>query len=70
MKSRNESHVYATIFAALTIIGCSLSSMMCCHKRRGYHQRVLEDAVRTWEDEGGAVVAEKDEDEELVEANR
>jgi hypothetical protein len=24
----------------------------------------LEDAVRTWEDEGGAVVAEKDEDED------
>jgi len=66
MKSRNETHVYATVFAALTIIGCSLSSMMCCHKRRGYQQRVLEDAVRTWEDEGGAVVAEKDEDEELA----
>jgi hypothetical protein len=68
MKSRNESGVYATIFAALTIIGCSISSMMCCHKRRGYHQRVLEDAVRTWEDEGGAVVAEKDEDEDLATA--
>ena len=67
MKSRNESHVYATVFAALTIIGCSISSMMCCHKRRGYHQRVLEDAVRTWEDEGGAIVAEKDEDEEPAE---
>ncbi len=66
MKSRSESYVFATVFAALTIIGCSISSMMCCHKRRGYQQRVLEDAVSTWEDEGGAVVAEKDEDEDLA----
>lgn len=69
MKSRNESHVYAAIFAALTIIGCALSSMLRCHQRRGDQRRVLEDAVRTWEDEGGAVVAEKDEDEDLVEAS-
>jgi hypothetical protein len=68
MKSQNESHVCATVFAALTIIGCSISSMLCCHKRRGYHQRVLEDAVKTWEDEGGAFVAEKDEDEDLASA--
>jgi hypothetical protein len=62
MKSRNDNHVFATVFAALTIIGCSISSMTVSHKRRGYQQRVLEDAVRTWEDEGGAVVADKDED--------
>ena len=66
MKSRNGSHVYATVFAALTIIGCSLSSMMCCHKRRGRQQRDLEDAVRMWEDEGGAVVTERDGDEDLA----
>ena len=66
MKLRNESHVYATVFAALTIIGCSISSMLGCQKRRGYQQRVLEDAVRTWEDEGGAVVAEIDEDEDVA----
>lgn len=66
MKSRNKNHLHATIFAALTIIGCSISSMLCCQKRRGCQHRVLEEAVRTWEDEGGAFVAEKDEDEELA----
>ena len=66
MKTRNDSRMYATVFAALTIIGCSISSLMRCHKRRGYQTRVLEDAVRTWEDEGGAFVAEKDEDEEMA----
>lgn len=66
MKSRTENQVCATVFAALMIIGCSISSMFSCHKRRGYQQRVLEDAVRTWEDEGGAVVVEKDEAEVIA----
>lgn len=66
MKSRNESHVTATLFAALTIIGCSLSSIICGYKRRSHQQRVLEEAVKAWEDEGGAVVAEKEEEDDRV----
>jgi hypothetical protein len=51
------------VVAALTIIGCSLSSLRCCRKRRVEQRKILEEAMRTWEDEGGLVVAEKDEDE-------
>lgn len=64
MKPCKDSHVLATMFAALTIIGCSISSMMCCRKRRGYQNRLLEEAMRTWEDEGGAVVPDREGDEE------
>ena len=63
MKPRSQNHICAAIFAALTIIGCSLSSLRCCEKRRGEQRKVLDEAVRTWEDEGGMVVAEDDEDE-------
>jgi len=50
------------VFAALTIIGCSLSSLRCCQQRRVEQRKVLEEAVRTWEDEGGLVVAEEDDE--------
>ena len=66
MKSCPDNYVGATVFAALTIIGCSLSSMLSCHKQRSHHQRQLETAVQTWEDEGGAFVAERDKDDELA----
>ena len=63
MISRSDNHVCAAVFAALTIIGCSLSSLRCCEKRRGEQRKVLDEAVRTWEDEGGTVMIEDDEDE-------
>ena len=65
MNSRSDTYICATVFAALTIIGCSLSSLRCCERRRADHRRVLHEAVRTWEDEGGLVVAEEDEEEVL-----
>jgi hypothetical protein len=64
MKSRDDNFVCSTVFAALLIIGCSLSSMLSCYRRRCGHKQQLEEAVQTWEAEGGAVVAERDEDEE------
>ena len=63
MNSRSGSRVGAAVFAALTIIGCSLRSLRCCQKRRVEQRKVLDEAVRTWEDEGGLVVAEEDNDE-------
>jgi len=48
--------------AALTIIGCCLSSMTRSEKRRGTQLKQLEEAVQNWEGEGGAVVV-KDDDE-------
>jgi hypothetical protein len=65
MKSRDK-HINATVFAAIAIIGCCLSSMLSCHKARSHQKRFLEEAVKTWEDEGGAVpVAREEDDEEL-----
>jgi hypothetical protein len=52
------------VFAALTIIGCSISSIRACRTRRVEQQQQLEVAQQTWEDEGGAVVP--DPDEQLV----
>ena len=69
MKSNNK-HVCATVFAALTIIGCCLSSMMSCHRGRLYQRKVLEDAVNNWEDEGGALPTAREEDEEEPAVNR
>ncbi len=63
MHSRSDNYVCAAVFAALTIIGCSLSSLCCCQNRRLEQGKVLDEAVRTWEDEGGMVVMEEDEDE-------
>jgi hypothetical protein len=63
MKSRSGNHVCATVFAALTIIGFSLSLLRFSEKRRAEQRKVLDEAVRTWEDEGGAFVAEADDDE-------
>ena len=63
MHLRPGSQVRAVVVvAALSIIGCSLSSLRCCRKRRVEQRKILEEAVRTWEDEGGLVVAEEDED--------
>ena len=64
MKSRADNLLCPTVFAALLIIGCSLSSMLSCHRRRCGQQQQLEEAVQNWEAEGGAVVAERDEDDE------
>jgi hypothetical protein len=64
MKSRDENHVRFTVFAALLIIGCSLASMLSCHRRRCGQKQQLDEAVQMWEAEGGAVVAERDEDDE------
>ena len=63
MNSCSGNHVRATVFAALTIIGFSLSALRCCERRRADQQKVLAEAVRTWEDEGGFVVQDEDEDE-------
>ena len=62
MKSRCGCGVGATVLAALTIIGCCLSSMTRSEKRRGTQLKQLEEAVQNWEGEGGAVVV-KDDDE-------
>ncbi|HTD65180.1 MAG TPA: hypothetical protein VK846_01455 [Candidatus Limnocylindria bacterium] len=63
MKSCSQNYVTAAVFAALTIIGCSISSMRVCHKQRTHRQRLQEEAVQTWEAEGGAVAAKDDEEE-------
>ena len=63
MKSR-DGHVGSMVFAALLIIGCSLSSMLCGSRRRAGQQQQLEEAVQTWEAEGGAVVAERDDEDD------
>lgn len=66
MKSRSGNEVFATVCAALTIIGCCLSSIAFSHKRRTVQHQQLEEAVQNWEGEGGAVVAldlEEDETE-------
>jgi hypothetical protein len=36
--------------------------LRCCEKRRVELRKVLDDAVRTWEDEGGLVVTEEDDE--------
>ena len=63
MKSRSGNGVGATVFAALTIIGCCLSSIGCCQKQRTVQRRQLEDAVQNWEGEGGAILAREEEHE-------
>ena len=63
MKSRDDNHVCATVFAALTMIGCSLSAMLSRHRQRHGQKQQFEEAVQTWEAEGGAVVADSDEEE-------
>ena len=68
MKSRSCSHVGATVFAAFMIIGFSLSALRCCERRRAEQNRFLDEAVRTWEDEGGMVVIDED-DEDVRPAN-
>ena len=63
MKSRSCSHVGATVFAAFMIIGFSLSALRCCERRRAEQNRFIDEAVRTWEDEGGMVVIDEDDEE-------
>ena len=60
MNGRNCS-LGAVVFVALTIIGCSVSALICSEKSRAYHRRTLDEAVQNWEGEGGAVVAEPEE---------
>lgn len=66
MKSREGNQVCATVFAALTIIGCCLSSMLSCHKGRTVQRKQVEEAVQTWEGEGGAVPAARDAEDEVA----
>lgn len=68
MKSGSQNHLVAAVFAALTIIGCSISSIRCCDKKRRLQQRSLEEATQCWEAEGGAVAAKDDEGNEQVRA--
>lgn len=63
MKSRSGCGVTATVFAAFTIIGCCLSAIRVCEKRRVVSKKQLDEAVENWEGEGGAVVAAADDDE-------
>ena len=64
MKARSANHACTIAFAALTIVGCCLGSIRWSEKQRVTRRRQLEDAVQTWEAEGGAVPAsEADEDE-------
>ena len=65
MKARSGNHVCATVFAALTIIGCCLRSMRCSEKQRVTQRLQLEDAVQTWEAEGGTVPVNEDEEDEV-----
>ena len=67
MKSRCACGVGATVLAALTIIGCCLSSMNRSQKRRINQSKQLEEAVQNWEGEGGAVVLREDDE---LEASR
>lgn len=66
MKSCSQNNITAAVFAALAIIGCSISSMRVCQKQRTHQKRQLEDAMQAWEAEGGAVVAKDDEEEEVA----
>lgn len=70
MKSRSGSRcgcgAGAAILAALTIIGCCLSSMNRSHKRRITQSKQLEEAVQNWEGEGGAVSILEDDDEPVA----
>jgi hypothetical protein len=54
--------VRATVCAALVIIGFSLSALRCSETRRAVQRKFMEQAVDTWEDEGGLVV-DKEENE-------
>jgi len=62
MRTQRDCSVGAVMFAAVTIIGCCLSAMVCSERCRAYQQRTLKDAVQNWEGEGGAVVPEPEED--------
>ena len=69
MRTRSSAGVYATVFAAATIIGCCLSTMMRGERRRTTHKKQMDDAVQNWEGEGGAVIAaDEDEDPETARA--
>ena len=64
---RNDLTPAAVIFAALTIIGCSVSSIRACRKRRVQRERRLELAQQDWEAEGGAVLPDPEEQSPLTE---
>jgi hypothetical protein len=56
----------AVVLAALCIIASSASCLVS-HRRRAFAtQRSIEDAVQTWEAEGGAVTVLADEEEVLT----
>jgi hypothetical protein len=63
MKHSSGSGTCAAVFAALTIIGSCMSSILCCERQRVVHRKQLEDAVQNWEGEGGATVPFDDDDE-------
>jgi hypothetical protein len=69
MRTRSSAGVCATVFAAVTIIGCCLSTMARHEKRRTTHKKQMDEAVEKWEGEGGAIVAaEKDEERQTARA--
>ncbi|HMJ88594.1 MAG TPA: hypothetical protein VK530_02200 [Candidatus Acidoferrum sp.] len=59
--NRRDCSTSAVIFAALTIIGCCVSSMFNCRKRRVEQREQLEVAEQNWEAEGGAVRPDPEE---------
>ena len=66
MKSRCACGVGVTVLAAVTIIGCCLSSMNRRQKRRINQSKQLEEAAQNWEGEGGAVNIVEDDDEPVA----
>lgn len=62
MRGQGRCKEAAVIFAALTIIGCSIQSIRVRRKRRVEQRQQLEVAQQTWEDEGGAVLPSREEE--------
>jgi hypothetical protein len=65
MKAHSGSHVHATVLAALAIVGWCLGAIRWAEKQRGSQRRQLEDAVQSWEAEGGAVSLNEDEEDQV-----
>jgi hypothetical protein len=61
MTSLKGRNVRTTVFAALMIIGCSISSMAIRRQRIVVQNKQLDEAVQAWEGEGGAVPVEQEE---------
>jgi hypothetical protein len=68
MKAHSGSDVRATVLAALAIVGCCFAAVRWAEKQRGAQRRQLEDAVQSWEAEGGAVTLNEDEEDQVLSA--